>query len=333
MRKNWIFIVLILCFQGCSESPTPKNIVIQESELPKAVSMSGTNMQLNANTAIIDMAVCGDMLVIHNQRDDSIFMSFELPAFRCVNVWGDLGHGPKEYSNMRNMCSVSDSIIAVMDVVQQRIDLVNTARNTRTPLPILAHNMDLPGNINMDIGKNRVPHIIYDAFDARSVQIMTSNAQTPPVMLYNFADFDKYASTTKAGCLGVNFERNRVIYAYNKFRRFDILDTLGQIVKIVEITPNTLPKQEKGYNLDNYTYYFDIVTLKDSFVLSYVGYTSRQLNESLDRITYFEEYDYDGNPIARYEIPQFVRSFCMTRDGKFICETLDDQYPLCVYSK
>lgn len=71
--------------------------------------------------------------------------------------------------------------------------------------------------------------------------------------------------------------------------------------------------------------------LANSFILYYAGYTSMQLAETTNRKTYFEEYDYNGNQIARYEIECFIRNFVVTKDKRFIGETMDGMQPLSVW--
>lgn len=56
-------------------------------------------------------------------------------------------------------------------------------------------------------------------------------------------------------------------------------------------------------------YYFGVRTTNKAIFLYYVGHNGGELSENLNVTTYIEKYDWDGRPLKRFQLNNFIWNF------------------------
>jgi len=144
------------------------------------------------------------------------------------------------------------------------------------------------------------------------------NGETP-VEIYNF-DPDQFKDLRESfhsfrGRLAINEREEKLVYAYQFLRRFDIINFDGELIKTVEISPST-PLLPEKFDPENAVFsYMAIRASTDSFFLLYIGHSNKEAQEKNYQLTtYIEEFDWDGYPLRRYQLDNsFILDFDIIR--------------------
>ena len=282
-------------------------------------------------------------LIVNNSRKDSLFMAFDLSTFKCLHSWGRRGHGPDEHGLFTHIIKLPGDSFQIADFSRYRIDTYALPK-----FDLVAENKIV--NERKQRALRHIPqklitdgrYYYYDNFIKHELFLSKwRNGETPE----EICDFGRYkkiygSSSFYWGCLGLNKERNRIVYAYKYLRRFDLLDLDGNYIKTVEINPYpTIHGRGKNLNREKSTMcYMTARTSKKSFFVYYLGHSANELEEGGSRTaTYIEEFDWDGNPINRYELNRVISDFEIIENNKkqvsFIAIDEENDNPLIVYRK
>ena len=120
-----------------------------------------------------------------------------------------------------------------------------------------------------------------------------------------------------------------MVYAYKYFRKILVMDTSAQTVRDITFDVDGVEAKNDVLTLgpDNVTYYWGISATDDYFFLTYSGRTPLQVsreNGKGDGYIFVEQYDWGGNPVARYKLDHWGR---VISDGKLlyqVCYMYDD---------
>lgn len=77
----------------------------------KTMELIGTPLNIKENIRLTQLLVKDKYLITNNIREDSIFMIFELPDYKCVSLFGYKGRGPEEFISPLIVKKLEDSIL------------------------------------------------------------------------------------------------------------------------------------------------------------------------------------------------------------------------------
>jgi len=302
-----IIVLIVLCellLFGCGSNNITE---ISEKDFQNNIQLEQKRVVTKPILNVYDFFIKDSLIVVRNNRKDSLFMVFDIKDFQCINSWGEKGNGPNEYLSPRIINS-TDTNIYILDFQLKRMNTVNVLNHNICNNRMI-ENSDLPQMIK-STGESQ---FFYDRFDSKKQEIVKWDSLKSKKSIYKFDDLaSEYKNTSVYnGFLGVNSKARRIVYAYQYLRRFDILDFNGNVIKKIQITPSSRPLLNKNKidNIRSTTYYFGLRTTEKSFFLYYVGYTGKELSKDLNMDTYFEEYDWNGTPINRYRVNRFIWNF------------------------
>lgn len=309
--QKLIIVSGLLIMIGCHKTGIRH---ISESDFLKETELSEQRILTNTIFNIEEFFVKDTFVVVRNSRNDSIFMVLGLNTFNCIKSWGNTGNGPSEYLSPRLINSSSNGFY-IANFGHRKLE-DHTIPEFNKAEQKMVENTDIPQNI---VSADSL--LIYDKFNPTSQELVIWQNGLKPKTIYNFDDLKhKYSNTNiYRGFIGVNKTAKRIVYAYQYIRRFDILDYEGNIIKNVEIEPNTPPqlREDKGIDpINSKTYYFGLKTTEDFFFLYYVGYSGDNLRKNMNVNTFIEQYDWNGNPVKRYKIPRFLWNFDICKNGE-----------------
>ncbi len=324
MKKIVFFGICLIVLFGCINQNGKENIhSISEEDFKEHIELIEERKVTKEMLNVRNFFVQDSFLIIANSRKDSIFMAFDLLTFKCLHAWGLRGHGPAEHGLFTHTIKLSRDNFQIADFSRYRIDTY--------ALP--SFNLVSSDNIVNERNDRALRHIpqkllsdgqyyYYDNFVKHELFLSKWQNGEAPEELYTF---DRYKELYKSassywGSLGLSKEHNRLVYAYKFLRQFDLFDLEGNHIKTIKINPYPI-LYERGKNLDreNSTMcYMAVRTSINSFYMYYVGYTKKEMEEKGEKVTYIEEFDWDGNPINRYKISRYISDFDLIEDEEQI---------------
>ena len=344
MRRIVFFGICLNVLFGCINQNEKENIQsISEEDFKENIQLREERKVTKEMLNVRNFFVQDSFLVVNNSRKDSLFMVFDLSTFKCLHSWGRRGHGPNEHGLFTHTVKLSDDSFQIADFSRYRIDTYALPK-----FNLVSENKIV--NERKERALRHIPqklltdghYYYYDNFIKHELFLSKwQNGETPEEIY----DFGKYKKTYKSssfywGCLGLNKEHNRIVYAYKYLRRFDLLDLDGNYIKTVKINPYPTI-HERGKNLDrekSTMCYMAVRASKDSFYIYYLGYTVDELEDKGRKIaTYIEEFDWNGNPVNRYKLNRVISDFEIIKNDEeklsFIAIDEENDAPLIIYRK
>lgn len=317
MKKyiNCLFAISMLLCSCRNEKSKIKTVT--ENDFPEYLNLKEDILRTKEMLNIRNFFVQDSFLIINNSRKDSLFMIFDLNTLDCVTSWGLKGKGPGEYGTFTHLMNISSEKFQVADFSRYLIQTYSI------PEFKLVDEQKI-SNDRLENQLKEIPQKIlttdgllyfYDNFIGNELLLTKWENGYPPIVINRFDSFkEKYKSSlTSWGSMALNRKLDRIVYAYHYFRRFDIINFQGEIIKTVEITPSTPEPIEHGRNLDienSVLCYMGAKAFKDSFFLYFLGRSQKEmLNKEIPIHCYIEEYDWNGNPIKRYELNKYISDF------------------------
>ncbi|ASB47975.1 BF3164 family lipoprotein [Alkalitalea saponilacus] len=273
-----------------------------------------TNEMLNIRQFIVQ----DTLIIINNSRDDSIFMVLNLNTSEIIRSWGVRGRGPEEYGVWTHLMSVTNENFQVADFTMNRIETYSIpdfdlTENRKIIKHGNAERLEIPQRISTMDGN----HFFYDNFSENKLSIKQIEIGETPVEINHFCHLrDLFPSPWfYLGNLVLNRHEQKIVYAYRYLRKFDIMNLEGEIIKTVEVAPMPISPIKRGNNIDlekSVMCYMGATGNDHSFYLLYIGRSAEEVILNDYKLSCFiEEYDWDGNPIRRYEINRFVSDFAL----------------------
>ncbi len=312
MNYKWSFFIILL-FVACESEHT----IVDEKSFTETMLLKEKSIPVKALLNVDHFLVKNELLIVRNDRTDSIFMGINISSGNCEKAWGHKGQGPEEYLLPR-LVNLSENNFDIIDFGRQN-KIIVTLPNYDLKREPIGQNTDYPMNIKA-IGNGRY---IYDVIMPRQQDLKFWKIGEKPKLIYTFSDLkSKYKnSSVYQGVITANGNNNRIAYIYQYLRRFDILDFNGKLINTIEITPNqkAVLKNDGQVDETNSLVYYMGAKSTDKFIyLYYVGHTGAELRDNLSVVTYIEQYDWEGKPIKRYQINRFIFDFDIKSDKLFI---------------
>ena len=159
---------------------------------------------------------------------------------------------------------------------------------------------------------------------------LNENGEYDHQEIYNLRDGMKLKTwTAYLGDLGANINKNRVVYAYKYYKMLRFIDMESGEVKTIRFE-NT-KEYDHTIGMDqNVTHYWGMTYNDEHIFVFHSGRTPHQVMTDNNKRNYYasvEQYDWNGNPIARYKIDDWgilftddnsnLYSASMNKEGPF----------------
>ncbi len=312
MKYKWTILLMLFLIACQSEQTT-----ISEKDFATTISLKEKPIAVKELLNVRSFLVKNDLLIVQNDRQDSIFMGINIHSGHCDKAWGRKGQGPDEYLYPR-----------LINLGENEFEIINFGKKNIINVQLPSYQLekkklekmsDFPLNI-VSVGENKY---VYDVTMPRKQHLFVWNYGEKPQLIYTFPDLkEKYKnSSVYNGYVTASGKNNRIVYVYQYLRRFDILDFSGKLINSIEVTPNKSAEFQSNGNVDHgnsMTYYMGVKSTDKFIYLYYVGYTGDELQDNLKVPTYIEQYDWDGKPIKRYKIDRFIFDFDIKSENSFI---------------
>lgn len=300
--KTYCYLLFLVIFFSCQKNDFR---VINEQEFNSEIQLNLSRITTNELLSVDDFFVKDSFVVVHNNREDSLFIIYKLPNFNCIRAFGKQGKGPDEFIMPKIVDNSSLEQFMIADFALNKLSIYYLHNNQIENIRFNSSaNKYLPQSIIYTSDSN----FIFDS-NQQMVRLHKMRIDGASTILNDFKELQNRYIHSNAywGFLGVNDSLKRIVYAYQYLRRFDIMDFNGKILEKIKILPDTEPILNNN-RLDannSMNYFFGVRTTTKSFFLYYIGHTGEELANDLNVTTYIEEYDWDGNPLKRYKINQY----------------------------
>jgi hypothetical protein len=285
-------------------------IHLKDEVFGNIINLTGTPLNFKEIIKPEQLLVKGKYLITNNQRQDSVFMIFELPDMKCVTAFGIKGRGPDEFSFPRIVETTEDSILFyIYEVVNEKIYKV--ALNYLKPkyfLTLPKHNKSFDDKQIVFFDDKTA---FYSASTAKGKMIYYFNKDSIP-QVKPFKDLSisgiKGSWTTFIGDFGINKNYERIVYAYKYYKRLRIIDIKTKSEKNVIFEEEGLVK---GLNdvatlePTNITHFWGMSPKEEFFWMLYSGRTPIDVmrdNQKNNKYIFVEKYDWNGNPIKKFKL-------------------------------
>lgn len=307
------FILFIILFHSCIK--TNDTVVnIDDTDFKEYISLNEVQVSTSELLNIRKILIVDSFLIINNSREDSLFMAFDLKNFQCIKSWGSRGNGPGEHGLFTHLIGVSSNSFQIADFSKYRLEtyslpaFILIKEESISQIPERGQYREIPQTIVSPDGEQ----FFYDCIVNHELLLSKWQKGDSSSVINSFDSFKKSynSSSFYTGTLILNNELNRLVYAYHYLRRFDIMDFNGNIIKTFNIKPSPPEPVENGNNIDlerTIICYVDAKPNDSSFFLYYVGQPGNSLYK--EHKSYIEQYDWNGKPLARYEINRPISEF------------------------
>lgn len=312
--------ILFVAIAAIAFSCTSRNYTyISDEDFGPAIKLEKT---LGIDALINDVArmvKIGDEVIVQNFRDSAIFCVYNYKSGELVHSWGYIGQANNEYQ-FPDIIKLEDDRFGIYDGGKNKIEYYD---NTTTPpsKTIGLKPLNLASNDMTHLGGNE--YVFYFPMPSKRTIYKWEIGEEPIPLPALDAYAEKYSdSNAYDGFIATN-EKDKIVYAFNYIDGFDIFDTDGNCINSIRRKGTNGISTFTGYK-DNESeedfrvFSFHVSADKDGFFIYRVNHTNSELNESLERTTYIEQFDWEGRPLRRYEYQGFIRNFCPLGDGKFI---------------
>jgi len=285
MKKNSIFILIIIFLQSCASFDKREDCVYEKSvDFPKMINLNCKQIDLPATIEPMSWCLDDSLLYFRSSDTEYFFYTFRLSDFVLVDSCGRKGQGPDEWLFPR-MATMSDGGLLVMDSSVKRG--FYRMKNKEIVKLASCRNFD---NIS-DMHVYKYPLIGYMNFFPREVSWKFYDIETGITK-----DSILYLDETNKGQALQQHEffwdfatSDRVVLAHLKRDQYTILqlqnDTIGSVCIY----------QGDDYSNSLSEYYYGDVECSDKyiFLLSHKRQAEGKLNS-----TEIEVYDYEGTPVC-----------------------------------
>ena len=290
-----MYLLLALCLgllAGCKPAD-PQAFRIEKVLTPEFMPLKGL-------TDPFRLEIKHPYLLLQNSSKlrDSIFHVYDLRNNELKSVFGSIGQGPEEYVMPWLMNSQFPEF-----VIQEKQSFQKFSIN-KDGQAVMMDNVTPAFQISLD--KAQFIHdslfVVNPANEGIPYMLMSDMKHDEPIKAYAYRDttlFNYAADPNRVDYMFANQDRIMLCYSYKK--QIDFMDTDFNLVKRVTFddyvpkyewrNPDEhKPSYEKGYLGKRYLY------------LLFMGCTYNEMKAKDDKGSYLEVFDFDGNPIARYEL-------------------------------
>ena len=308
MRKKTRFqlglFALALLMAGCGGKPDGATIRMSKSDFPKGKIRSIEQIPIEGleitNRELALFSTKDYLLVTHLEfRKGAYLLHVISPSdYRVVAELAPFGEGPDEFHDVRLIpTEENDKICYVLDPMDDRLyilshDLTLIPHGKRVSDPKAVTS----GNFNLFIGQDLMLTTL-DSSEGKGIVAINQRDSTITGLLP--LHFTKGASGYFYYFqFAHSFQKRRCAIPFLYHDRIGFFDFDGGHPKFIRFGDKTLKTLSAP---ENPMYYYDCFA-NDRYV--FAVYSPSDYNLQKNRETFLEQYDWDGNPIARYELPK-----------------------------
>ena len=358
MKKIYLlFIFNLLTFYSCTNKNNTfsnKDFFLTEKKLPLLQQVSFSKVSLPKEEYYDALFyVYHDSILIVNKTSQLDTYCIELVNLNNGNAIGKYlrrGNGPNEVLNLivlnyQNRLNITD--IQKEQVIIFNIDSAICARNNYKPIIKKMNNFFFRHDILTDSSI-----IIYNPWHLSNCGNL-ANEKIPELEIINLNDLnykipkDALYTANEADAFVVsNIKKNRLFLAYRKYPLFSFLDFDLDTIKIIK-GPETIKRKNYKYKIlegeicnkirntySSFTYstdnYLFVCTNRIcGFYPKSIEEHKRIINNNKPELFKF---DWDGNLIARYQMPKNFVNLSFSEDSNTLYMTAKDENDeLCLY--
>lgn len=321
--KNLISIIVVIVLITSCTNRDSVNVEISIEDIPITKVYNGSRLPIKELVNVRNFFVKDSFLVVNNSRNDSLFMVFNLHNFSCISSWGIKGRGPEEFGTFTFVMPLEKGRLIIADYSQLRAyihEIPNPDFKEVVKFDYGIYDSDIR-EIPQDIETHEGTSFYYINMPRNVISLKRWSFGNAPHDLISFSFLGSNYKTPYPyfGCFAINSEQEKIAYAYNYLRRFDIFDFNGELIKSINIKPSLELPLEEGSE-------FDIVNSKLSYkqirsygnylFLLYIGKSPNDVTENLNtEVVFIDQYDWSGKPIARFQLNKFIIDFDIVWDG------------------
>lgn len=314
-------VVNLVQLGGVEYPEIPKSNIIQleKSDFPKGEirSIERIPIDLEIELREVNILAKGNYLIVkHLEWREGAYLLhvLSLPDYKTVAQLAPFGEGPDEFNDIRMIpTEETDKLCYVWNIRNNRIFSLSTTLKLEEydQLAEIPENKIVPDNpLYMGDGKMQVSLGSNDGMGIGLVSLNDTIVKgTVPFLFAEGAGWFFYI-----GNLAHSFSRKREAFAFTFHDRIVFFDFDGNHVKMCRFGDKTLQTTSSP---DNPLYYYSCFA-SDKYV--YAVYRESKKDTDETNPLYLEQFDWDGNPVARYSLPKGrgLYTGCATEDNSII---------------
>lgn len=319
-KSNVSQFVNVVQLGGVEYPEIPKSNIIQleKSDFPKGEIRSIERIPIDLEIELRETNIFakGNYIIVKHlewRKGAYLLHVLSLPDYKTVAQLAPFGEGPDEFMDIRVIpTEETDKLCYVFNFSNNKLFILSTSLKLEECglLPEIPENkLGDPflymgdGKMQVCLGANKGMGIGWVGLNDTIVK------GTVPFQFAEGAGWFFYI-----GKLAHSFSRKREAYAFTYHDRIAFFDFDGGNVKMCRFGDKTLKTTSSP---DNPLYYYSCFA-SDKYV--YAIYRESQKDTDETNPLYLEQYDWDGNPVARYLLPKGrgLYTGCATEDNSII---------------
>ena len=311
--------------------PDGATIRMSKSDFPKGKIRSIEQIPiegLEITNREIDLLMVKDYLLIkHLEKRQGAYLLHvvSLPDYRVVAEMAPFGEGPDDFQDIRLIrTEESDKLCYVLNcrdnrlyVLSHDLNLIPHGKRVSDPKAVTS------GNFNLFIGQDLMLTTL-DSSEGKGIVAINQRDSTITglIPLYFTEGARGYFYYLN---FAYSFQKRRCAIPFLYHDRIGFFDFDGGHPKFIRFGDRELKTLASP---ENPMYYYDCFA-NDHYVFAI--YRPSDYDTEKDRETFLEQYDWDGNPIARYELPKDrgLYSGCVINESDtviYLVDYYEDQF-------
>ncbi len=314
-------------------------ILLNDDAFGDIIELKGESHPVERIFKVIEteMLVKDSLLIVKNINEDYLFMVFSLPDFRYVKSFGRRGNGPGEFISP-SIVKTSDTeiIFFIYDYngklyyINKKFEVIDSEITFNTQRQLYGANKIYATSSDefYYVGVAPIAKVIYKYSTTDSV----AETSIKPLSIKGFIGWGGYI-----GDFGVNYKKERMVFAYKYFKKIIFTDLTGQKERVLNFnTSLKIDKKDTRSMLapSNITHYWGMSAQKDYLYVLYSGRTPIDVTEELKKSSgyiYVEQFDWNGNPICKFKLDHWGY-FCVNEEENTIyLASITDEHPFISY--
>lgn len=264
--------------------------------------------------------VSGNHLVLYNGRKDTLFDVFTIPDLEWKFAAGIQGQGPQDFYQLeRRLFLPTEKGFKIFSQPDRKLKEVWIQDSTLWIDNEHAVEFDIdkiPANGVLPLNDTSI--IYWGGMDS-DAEYLSLDSHSTPKELTSYPDWDKTNNQEEPIFKYVknsvlNNDHTRFISFYRYFKRFRILNTDGHIIKDVIIKAPPYEEAIKEDMQDRVVYYHIPSRTNGKYIYVMCKNSTRAEN----RIQELQVWNWDGEPIARYDMDRKLTLFSVSDKEKKI---------------
>lgn len=290
------------------------------------------------------MNIVRDKLVLKNYLsvgETAMFRLFNYPDLTYIRSTGNRGNGPGELFSPIFVPSDDSKILGyIFDVPRSKLYKLSEQGDLEEYPFVFKKSAEMFGSIRemYNIG---IDDFVYTDNSSTGKSIMRSTKEGDTIVTKELISLQlnpkRKSPFTYIGDFGINKSKNRMVYAYKYFKILKFIDLETLQVRTINFQQNEFDENTLGIadGLDNNTTHYWGISSQNDYV--YCMYSGRKPVEVIDewnnglRYIYVEQYDWNGNPVAKYKLDQSGYFTVDEKNNKLILLSTGHDDPFFIY--